>query len=252
MVAQLSCEKENTDKIVEYIEDCRHMGIEVIPPNINESYNDFTIADGNKIRFGLGAIKNVGDKAIESILQARDTGDRFTSILDVCKRVDMRVVNKQVIESMIKSGSFDLLHDNRARLIAGLDTAMQMGSIANKDRRTGQKSLFDMGSEMDTIGKRDAGTHIDVNQWSEKEMRQAEKESLGFYFSSHPLTAYKEKIKQLSTVSSLEISERAEGEDVVIGGIITNLRQSTTKRGDPMLYITLEDMKGGAECLALR
>ena len=202
MVAQLSCEKENTDKIVEYIEDCRRMGIEVIPPNINESYNDFTIADGNKIRFGLGAIKNVGDKAIESILQARDTGGRFTSILDVCKRVDMRVVNKQVIESLIKSGSFDSLHDNRARLLAGLDTAMQMGSIANKDRRTGQKSLFDMGSKMDTTGKGDFGTAIDVNQWSEKEMRQAEKESLGFYFSSHPLTAYKEKIKQLSTVSS--------------------------------------------------
>ncbi|HHT9116398.1 MAG TPA: DNA polymerase III subunit alpha [Candidatus Wunengus californicus] len=250
MVAQLSCEKENTDKIVEYIEDCRRMGIEVIPPNINESYNDFTIADGNKIRFGLGAIKNVGDKAIESILQARGTGERFTSILDVCKRVDMRVVNKQVIESMIKSGSFDSLHDNRARLLAGLDTAMQLGSIANKDRRTGQKSLFDMGSEIDTTGKGDAGTDIDVNQWSEKEMRQAEKESLGFYFSSHPLTDYKDKIKQLSTVSSAEISERAEGEEVVIGGIITNLRQSTTKRGDPMLYITLEDMKGGAECLA--
>ncbi|MEK7788569.1 MAG: DNA polymerase III subunit alpha, partial [Planctomycetota bacterium] len=250
MVAQLSCEKENTDKIVEYIEDCRHMGIEVIPPNINESYNDFTIADGNKIRFGLGAIKNVGDKAIESILQARNNGGQFASILDVCKRVDLRVVNKQVMESLIKSGSFDSLHDNRARLFAGLDTAMQMGSIANKDRRTGQKSLFDMGSEMDTTGKGDFGTAIDVNQWSEKEMRQAEKESLGFYFSSHPLTAYKEKIKQLSTVSSLEISERAEGEDVVIGGIITNLRQSTTKRGDPMLYITLEDMKGAAECLA--
>ena len=250
MVAQMSCEKENTDKIVEYIEDCRHMGIEVIPPNINESYNDFTIADGNKIRFGLGAIKNVGDKAIESILQARGTGERFTSILDVCKRVDMRVVNKQVIESMIKSGCFDSLHDNRARLLAGLDTAMQMGSIANKDRRTGQKSLFDMSSEVDVIVKSDSGADANVSQWSEKEMRQAEKESLGFYFSSHPLTAYKEKIKQLSTVSSLEISERAEGEDVVIGGIITNLRQSTTKRGDPMLYATLEDMKGAAECLA--
>ena len=250
MVAQMSCEKENTDKIVEYIEDCRHMGIEVIPPNINESYNDFTIADGNKIRFGLGAIKNVGDKAIESILQARGTGERFTSILDVCKRVDMRVVNKQVIESMIKSGCFDSLHDNRARLLAGLDTAMQMGSIANKDRRTGQKSLFDMSSEVDVIVKSDLGADTNVSQWSEKEMRQAEKESLGFYFSSHPLTAYKEKIKQLSTVSSAEISERAEGEEVVMGGIITNLRQSTTKRGDPMLYITLEDMKGAAECLA--
>ena len=249
MVAQLSCEKQNMDKIVDYIEDCRHMGIDVIPPDINESQNDFTISNGNKIRFGLGAIKNVGDKAIESIIQFRDKGDRYTSILDLCKRVDLRVVNKQVIESLIKSGCFDSLHDNRAKLLSGLDTAMQLGSIANKDRRKGQKSLFDIGSDMDAVGKGDLGTEIDVERWSEKETRQAEKESLGFYLSSHPLHAYKEKIKRLSTVSSSEISEHADGEEVIIGGIITNLRPSTTKRGDPMMYITLEDMKGATECV---
>ncbi|MDN3511246.1 MAG: DNA polymerase III subunit alpha [Candidatus Jettenia sp.] len=250
MIAQLSCEKENTDKIVEYIEDCRRMGIEVMPPDVNESQNDFTISDGNKIRFGLGAIKNVGDKAIESIILSRNKGGRFTSILDVCKRVDMRVVNKQVIESMIKSGCFDSLYDNRARLLAGLDTTMQMGSIANKDRRTGQKSLFAIDTDMDMFGKGDLGKDSDTNQWSEKELRQAEKESLGFYLSSHPLHAYHEKIKQLSTTSSAEVSELSEGDEVIIGGIITNLRQSTTKRGDPMLYITLEDTKGIVECIA--
>lgn len=249
MVAQLSCEKQNMDKIVDYIEDCRHMGIDVILPDINESQNDFTISDGNRIRFGLGAIKNVGDKAIESIVQSRGKSGRYTSILDLCKRVDMRVVNKQVIESLIKSGCFDSLHDNRAKLLAGLDTAMQLGSIANKDRRTGQKSLFDIGSDLDTFGKGDFGAEIDVDRWSEKEIRQAEKESLGFYMSSHPLNAYKEKIKCLSTVSSAEISEHAEGEEVVIGGIITNLKPSTTKRGDPMMYITLEDMKGATACV---
>ncbi len=250
MVAQTSCEKQNADKVVEYIEDCRRMGIEVIPPDINESQNDFTISGGNKIRFGLGAIKNVGDKAIESIIQSRDKEGGFTSILDLCKRADLRVVNKQVIEYLIKSGCFDSLYDNRAKLLAGIDTAMQMGSMANKDRRTGQKSLFDISASMDTLGKGGFVAEIDMDRWSEKEMRQAEKESLGFYFSSHPLTNYKGKIKQLSTASSAEISELSEGDEVVIGGIITNIRQTTTKRGDPMLYITIEDLKGAAECIA--
>lgn len=250
MVAQLSCEKQNTDKTIDYIDDCRYMGIELIPPDINESQDDFTISCGNKIRFGLGAIKNAGDKAIESIIQSREKRGPFTSLLDFCKRVDMRVVNKQVIESLIKSGCFDSLHDNRARLLSGLDMAMEMGSIANKDKRTGQKSLFDMDSDIDVFKKGNAGKDTDVSQWSEKELRQAEKESLGFYLSSHPLNNYKEKIKQLSTASSVEISELTEGEDVITGGIIINLKQSTTKRGDPMLYFTVEDMKGTIECIA--
>ncbi len=249
MVAQLSCEKQNMDKIADYIEDCRHMGIGLLPPDINESQNDFTIFQGNKIRFGLGAIKNVGEKAIESIIQSRDKGGRYASILDVCKRVDMRVVNKQVFEYLIKSGCFDSLHDNRAKLLAGLDTAMQLGGIASKERRKGQKSLFDIESDLDIGVKEDTGAEADVKQWSEKEIRQAEKESLGFYLSSHPLNACQQKIKQLSTVSSAEISEHAEGEDIIIGGIITNLKPSVTKRGDPMMYITLEDMKGTVECV---
>ncbi len=251
MVAQLSCEKENTDKIVEYIEDCRRMGIEVIKPDVNESQDDFTISDGNKIRFGLGAIKNVGNKAIESIIESRNKTGRFTSILDLCKRVDMRVVNKQVIECLIKSGCFDSLHDSRTRLLSGLDTAMQLGSIANKDRRTGQKSLFNIESDTKNMFiNGDSGTDIETPEWSEKELRQAEKESLGFYMSSNPLTAYKQKIKQLSSASSADISELPEGKEVVVGGIITNLKQTTTKRGDPMMYITLEDMKGAVECIA--
>lgn len=252
MVAQMSCEKENIEKIVDYIEDCRRMGLEVMPPDINESQSDFTISHGNKIRFGLGAIKNVGEKAIESIIRSRDKDGKFTSILDFCKRIDMRAVNKQVIEYLIKSGCFDSLHDNRARLIAGLDTAMEMGGIANKDKRSGQKSLFNHDSDLPLFKKEDLEIDGNVNRWSEKEICQAEKESLGFYLSSHPLNAYKEKIKQLTNTTSAEISELPEGEEITIGGIITNLRHSSTKRGDPMVYVTLEDIKGTVQCIAFR
>ena len=252
MVAQMSCEKQNTDKIAEYIEDCRHMGIEVTPPDVNESQNDFTISDNNKIRFGLGAIKNVGGKAIESIIEARNTSGRFTSLLDLCKRVDMRVVNKQVIEFLIKPGCFDALHGNRAKLLAGLDTAMQIGGIANKDRRTGQKSLFNFGDDAVESENLDFSKDTQINNWTERELRQAEKESLGVYMSSHPLNSHKEKIKQLSTVFSSEVSELSEGEEIVIGGIITNIRPSVTKKGDPMLYVTLEDMNGAVECLVFK
>ncbi len=252
MVAQMSCEKQNTDKIAEYIEDCRHMGIEVIPPDINESQSDFTISNNNKIRFGLGAIKNVGEKAIESLIEARNTSGRFTSLFDLCKRVDMRVANKQVIEFLIKSGCFDALYDNRAKLLAGLDTVMQIGGIANKDLRTGQKSLFNFGNDAVESENLDFSNDTQINNWTERELGQAEKESLGVYMSSHPLNSHKEKIKLLSTVSSSEISELAEGEEVVIGGIITNIRQSVTKKGDPMLYVTLEDMSGAVECIAFK
>lgn len=252
MVAQLSCEQQNTDKVVEYIEDCRHLGIEVLPPCVNESQNGFAISDGNKIRYGLGAIKNVGDKAIDSIIAARNKSGPFTSIIDMCKRVDLRVVNKQVIESMIKAGCFDPIHDNRAQLIAGLDMALQIGSIANKDRRTGQKSLFKLGNEMDLMVKPDLGIDGNAIRWTEQETRNAEKESLGLYLSSHPLNSYKEKLQQLSTVTSSEISELQEGGNLIIGGIITAMKPSTTKRGDPMLYFTLEEIGGSVECLAFK
>lgn len=249
MTAQLSCEKQNTEKIIDYIEDCRRMNIEILKPDVNESLSDFIISEGNKIRFGLGSVKNAGDKAIESIVSAREKGGKFSSILDFCKRVDLRTVNKQVIESLVKSGSFDSLSDDRARLLASLDSAMELGSAVNKGKRKGQRALFDIGSAMDVIETGNTAIS-NTTPWNENEIRQAEKESLGFYFSSSPLSEYEEKIKLLATNSSSEISELPEGTDVIVGGIITDIKKSTTKKGDPMMYITLDDMEGAIKCIA--
>jgi len=250
MVSQLSCEKQNTDKIIDYIEDCRRMNIEILKPDINESHSDFTISEGNKIRFGLGSIKNVGEKAIESIISAREKGGKFSSILDFCKRVDLRTANKQVIEFLVKSGSFDSLYDDRAKLFAYIDSAMELGSAMNKGKRMGQRTLFDIGNTMDVFATTNLTINTSIAPWTENELRQAEKESMGFYFGSNPLSTYAEKLKLLTTISSAELSELPDGANVIVGGIITETKKSTTKKGSPMMYITLEDMEGTIKCIA--
>ena len=149
MTAQMTCEKQNNLKIVDYMHECNRMGIELLPPCVNESYSDFTIVSDQQVRFGLGAIKNVGEKAIESIIEAREKDGEFTTIFDFCERVDLRLVNKQVMESLIKSGCFDSLPGYRSQFFEGIDTLLKVGAKSNKDRRMGQMSLF--GAQESTI-----------------------------------------------------------------------------------------------------
>lgn len=252
MVAQMSCEKQNTEKIMGYLDDCRHMGIEVLPPCINESYSDFTIASEKKLRFGLGAIKNVGDKAIESILEARNREGRFLSLYDLCERVELRVVNKQVIESLIKSGCFDSLPGHRAQLLTALDSALKIGGMMRRNRDTGQMSFFGgpstRGGSQSIIGE----VLPQIEPWSEKEALKIEKETLGFYVSSHPLLKLKEIVKRYSSTSSANLHELSDGEEVLLGGVIASVRNSITKSGDPIAYITVEDLEGVVECVVFK
>ncbi len=251
MVAQMSCEKQNTEKIMGYLDDCRRMGIEVLPPSINESYSDFAIASEKKLRFGLGAIKNVGDKAIESILEARNKEGRFLSLYDLCERVELRVVNKQVIESLIKSGCFDSLPGHRAQLLTALDSALKIGSIMRRDRDAGQMSIF--GESGNSNSQSAVGETLPtVEPWSEKEALKIEKETLGFYVSSHPLSKLREIVKRYSSTSSANLHELSDGEDVLLGGVITSVRNSITKNGDPICYLTIEDLEGVVECVVFK
>ncbi len=247
MAAQMTCEKQNNLKIVDYMHECNRMGIDLLPPCVNESYSDFTIVSDQKIRFGLGAIKNVGEKAIESIVEARKAEGEFISIFDLCERVDLRLVNKQVIESLIKAGCFDSLPGHRAQFLEGVGTLLEVGAKSNKDRRMGQMSLF--GSQENTINSNSHQQLPMIEKWSEKQLLKAEKEALGLYVSSHPLKRYKDAIEQLSDCSTGDLSEKSEDADVLIGGIVDSVNRTTTKKGKPIAYFTIEDMEGMVKCV---
>ncbi|MFA5812605.1 MAG: DNA polymerase III subunit alpha, partial [bacterium] len=245
MAALLTSEKDVTDKILVYINDCRSHGIKVLPPDVNESWRDFSVVEAGTIRFGLAAVKNVGDAAIESIIAARNERGPFASLFDFCERIDSRKVNRRVIESLIKCGAFDYSKAARAALLAALDRAMEMAASRQRDRQTGQSRLFDLMAG--------TGTALpepelpDVSEWGERQLLAYEKESLGFYITGHPLAQYEGLLAQYANTDTSALSEISDNQEVRLGGVVAKLREITTKRGDRMGFVTLEDLKGSAE-----
>jgi len=271
MAALLTSERANTDKMVVYIGECREMGIRVLPPDVNQSDIYFTVVGAASgagftpaeragvqggaaqhplaqydIRFGLAAIKNVGEGAVEAILRARKDGP-FRSLFDFCERVDLRAVNRRVVESFIKSGSFDSLDTRRAALFAALERAMESGVKGQRDREQGQSSLF---------GGPDEGPHPapaerirDVPEWGEGERLAYEKESLGFFITGHPLERFRSELEKWATATTGRLAEQADGREVSVGGIITGLRPIKTRKGERMASFVLEDLEGGVEAL---
>ncbi len=247
MAALLTSEKENTDKIVKYINECREIGIQVFPPDINSSDLDFTV-EGEHIRFGLAAIKNVGEGAIRSILDARQRLKRFDSLFKFCAEVDLRLVNKRVLESLIKSGSFDSLGYKRSQLFAIIDKAMETAQKIAADRESGQQSLFGLA----IIGSASGKTPLpDLEEWSDDVLLSYEKETLGFYITGHPLNDYIEELREFCSHTTATLSDVSHGQEVTMGGVITSLRRRKTRRGDLMASFILEDLQGFADVLVL-
>ena len=245
MAALLGSDMGNTDQVVKYINECRDLGIDVDPPELNESSMEFTVSKG-RIRFGLAAIKNVGEAAIEDILRIRGEG-RFTSLLDFLSRIDSRKVNKKVIESLIKCGALDFTKEKRAQLMAELDQTLDAAQSMQRDRELGQSSLFDaFGGGGGGAAVRPAINAPKVAEWGNKELLQYEKETLGFYFSSHPLAGYKREL-DLYAVHIDSLVERNNEDEVTIGGIIAELKEITTKKGDRMAFARIEDLTGSVE-----
>jgi DNA polymerase-3 subunit alpha len=247
MAALLTSERANTDKMVSYIGECREMGINVLPPDVNQSDIFFTVVEGRHLRFGLAAIKNVGEGAVEAVLRARADGP-FRSLFDFCERVDLRAVNRRVVESFIKSGSFDSLDPRRAALFAAIDRGMEAGQKRQRDDEQGQSSLFGEGGatgEAETGGDRIP----DTPSWGEGERLAHEKESLGFFITGHPLERFRAELAQWATTTTGSLAERADAPEVTLGGIITGLRLIKTRKGDRMASFLLEDLEGSAEAL---
>ncbi|MBN2515962.1 MAG: DNA polymerase III subunit alpha [Deltaproteobacteria bacterium] len=239
MAALLTSEKNNRDNIIKYISSCKEMGIEVLPPDINDSFRDFSVS-GDGIRFGLAAVKNVGVGAVDSIIEAREEGEKFSSFYNFCSRVDLRRANKKVLESLIKCGAFDSLEKNRRRLMEGFERLVDVAQKRSRDRASGQFSLFDTEEISD-----EPGIELpEVPEWGQDQILANEKETLGFYITGHPLLQFGDRVRMVTDCDSETIAAKGEGTPVSAAGIVSNVRNVTTKRKDTMAYVTLEDMKG--------
>jgi DNA polymerase-3 subunit alpha len=249
MAALLTSVTGSTDDVVKYINECREMGIAVEAPDINVSDANFT-PHGESIRFGLAAVKNVGGNAIESIAAARKKVGRFQSIYEFCEHVDLRLLNKRVLESLIKSGALDSF-GHRAQLMAVLDKAIERGQNAQRDAEFGQHGLFGVFQQEEAVSQNDQLPN--VPDWDEHTRLAAEKEILGFFITGHPLEKYRDKLKELQALTTEELSAmtRSTGKDetIVTAGIISNARVLKSKRGEFYAQATLEDMAGSLDMI---
>jgi DNA polymerase-3 subunit alpha len=244
MASLLTSEMHSTDGVVKYIAECKSHGIEILPPDINESDKEFTVK-GSKIRFGLVAVKNVGESAIESIVEARNKGGKFSSLFEFCERVDLKKVNKRVIESLIKCGAFDSTGDYRSRMTACIEDILDYGQRVQREKSDPQMGLFDMPGSSPAIN---LPTLPQIDEWDEKQLLALEKESLGFYITGHPLIGYEDILDKFTNANSVVVKEKKDGDTVRIGGIIRKLKTiKTKKRGELMAFVTLEDLHGSLE-----
>jgi DNA polymerase-3 subunit alpha len=256
MAALLSSSIGDTDNVVKYIAEARELGLEVLAPDVNESGYKFTVVGERRLRFGLGAIRNVGHAAIDSMLKARAERP-FTDLFDLCERVDLRLCNRRVFEALIASGALDSLGVERAQNWAVLDTALHEASLRQQEKENGQVSLFgDMGSGssvLDNTQNQKPNTHTlrfpNVPAWSESERLSKEKEILGFYISGHPLEPYKLECEELTTHTVGQLGTWTDS-PMKLGVVITAVKRQISKRsGSEFARLTVEDFTGSAEVL---
>jgi len=246
MAALLSSEIGNTDKVVQYINEARELGLEVLPPDVNESGFKFTVVGDRRIRFGLGAIKNVGAGAIDSIIAGRQAGGPYRSLVDLCDRIDLRLCNKRVIEALIDAGACDSLGgDHRAQLVAALDTAFGEAQARQQERVSGQHALFGEATPV----PRPSSPLPDVVPWTEHERLTREKAVLGFFISGHPLARYRVEAELFGTRTTATLGQWGD-QKVRIAAVVTLVkRQISKKTSAEYARLTLEDFHGTAEAL---
>jgi DNA polymerase-3 subunit alpha len=245
MAALLTSETGNTEKVVKYIHEAKGMGITVLPPDVNTSDVDFTPV-GEQIRFGLRAIKNVGENTVRGILDSRGKLGRFRSIFEICDSVDTRLLNRRVLESLVKAGALDSFGARRAQIYSVIDRAMERGQKLQRDRASSQHALFGSGGSLHEPPEPELP---DVEEWPEYELLGNEFATLGFYISGHPLDKYSARLKELKAVELAAMEGRRNGEDVMIGALVSTMRPMRSRKGDRWAILTLQDMTGELEAL---
>lgn len=249
LAATLTYEAGDSDKLSQYLDEAVAMDVPVGPPDINASESDFTVV-GESVRFGLAAVKGVGAKAVEEILRARNADGPFEDLYDFCERIDQRAVNRACIEALIKCGAMDKLGPHRGAMFAAVDGALKLGQSRAADRKAGQMSFFDAFAAEAPEAK---PGFPNVEPWTETFLLAAEKETLGFYITSHPLTSYGRELKGLSSHDIRGIQGLQEGQPVVLGCMISQIRPKVVKQGrsagQRMAMLTVEDMSGQCDCV---
>ncbi|HEV8145675.1 MAG TPA: DNA polymerase III subunit alpha, partial [Bryobacteraceae bacterium] len=243
MSALLTSQTGNAANVVKYTNECREMGIRVLAPDVNSPSFNFT-PDGEAIRFGLGAIKNVGGNAVESIVKARTEGGPFGSLYDFCERVDLSAVNRRMIESLIKAGAMGTLGGTRAQQFAVIDSAMETGARVWRDRLSGQSGLF-----AELMESQPAADHPlpPIPDWTGQEKLSGEKEMLGFYISGHPLDQYRDKVAELATHTSSSLENLNKHTEVALCGILTGIQRKRNKEGKLWAAMQIEDLEGAVD-----
>ncbi|MCK9594668.1 MAG: DNA polymerase III subunit alpha [Candidatus Omnitrophica bacterium] len=249
MTALLTSERDNTDKVVEYVNESEHMGIEVLPPDINESDAFFIVGGGKNIRFGLLAIKNVGKGAVESLVNSRRQHGRFNSLKELCGRIDLRLVNRKVLESLIKCGVFDGFKQHRSQMFASLDQILECAGRLQKEKASGQLSFFDAGQAQNGF-KEPIGDNSQIKEWPEPQLLAFEKELLGFYISGHPLARYARQLKRFSSSPINDLSQYKDQDLIKIVALITKIKNTLTRKNqEKMAILKVEDLDGIIEVL---
>jgi len=250
MAALLTAETGNTVKVVRYINECVEMNIRVLPPDVNHSDWNFTpdLAEPGRgaIRFGLGAVKNVGRSAVEAIHKARGEGGQFRSLYQFCEKVDLSALNRRMLESLIKAGAMDSLGGTRAQLFAAVERAMEYGQRAHRDRESGQAGLFAFSPAEEQSREETLPAAAD---WTLHDKLAGEKEVLGFYVTGHPLDQHKDKVRELATHDSSTLEGLEKGAEVALCGILTGIQHKRNKEGKPWASLQLDDVQGTVDAL---
>lgn len=256
MAAVLSSDMDNTDKVVTLIDECRAMSLEVAPPDINRSDWMFQAPDHGGVVYGLGAVKGVGHAAVEAIIEARRAGGPFTDLYDLCRRIDLRRVNRRVLEALIRSGSLDALSPNRASAMATLPAALQAAEQQSRNAEVGQNDLFGLGSTGDAAPKDDEAVRH-RSEWAERDRLSAEKETLGLYLTGHPIEEHESELSGFVTCRLNQAAaglERGSGRGdseprVILAGLVVAVRSRVTQSGRRLGFVTLDDRTARMEVI---
>ncbi|HET9001406.1 MAG TPA: OB-fold nucleic acid binding domain-containing protein, partial [bacterium] len=243
MTAVMTSDAGNAEKVAQSVAECHRMGIKILPPDANRSAASFTV-EGDAIRFGLAAVRNVGVTAVDSMIAARASGGPFVSLADFCTRVDTRQVNQRVVASLVKAGALDSLGEARAKMLQTLDETMEHAQRAQRVRAQGQTGLFDLGGD---AGAPAPPPDAAGDEFSREELLTMEKEMLGLYISDHPLHRWQPVLAQRVTVQLAHLPDLPDRKEAVVGGLVSSVKRTITRSGSSMAFLTLEDLTGSVE-----